>query len=98
LCREIRFKRISKEDAKEVEAYYQQHNTDEESQIFFDWLGLRSKGFEWLLEQTGGVSEIEAKNIELSEQQQLFVRGFQCGNRSVFENKHFIIFGKGLHV
>lgn len=98
LCREIRFKRISKDDAKVVEAYYQQYSTDLENQIFFDWLGLRSKGFGWLLEQINNEVTEKERAVNLNEQQRRFVNEFHCGGRSVFENEYFILFGKGLQV
>lgn len=95
LCREIRFKRISKLDALDIEKYYQAQLPEREIQIFLDWLGFERKAYQWYLDHLphGLPSSIPAPGLSTNQRQ--FIAGFKSSG-DVFENPKFIVYGKGL--
>lgn len=96
LCREIRFGRISKADARVIEQHFQAEDPREEVEQFCEWLGLRPGGFDWLLHQLTPPMPAEAP--ELDAKQTAFVGSFLSNSRPVWETRRFITFGKGLEV
>lgn len=97
LCREIRFKRVSKADAKVIEAHYQSMLPEREIEVFLEWIGMLRKGLDWYLDYMTHKIGSHPAPAPLSAPQQLFVRGFTL-HGEVFEQDQFIIFGKGLHL
>ena len=102
LCREIRFGRISRNDAKEVEAFYQSQFPHKEIEKFTDWLGMHPEGIEWILRlKTSDTSFVDGHSFplpvkELSKMSQEFVDGFTATTRDVHAVPGFILIGKGL--
>lgn len=98
LCREIRFGRIIKDNAKQIEHYYQSQIPKDETEIFLEWLGMSFKGFEWFLEQLEFKFDQLDNPIDLNSEQMSFIESFDNCDRDVFKRNEFIIFGKGLSV
>ena len=102
LCREIRFGRISRSGAKEVEAFYQSHLPHQEIEKFADWLGMHSAGIEWIFRlKTGDTSFINSYISpvpirKLSKSSQEFVDQFKNTSGDVHTLPGFILIGKGL--
>jgi N-acetyl sugar amidotransferase len=102
LCREIRFGRISRRDAKEVEMFYQSQFPHLEIKKFADWLGIHQAGIEWVLRLKasdtsfvdGHVSPLP--DLQLSETSQEFVHKFATTTEDVHAQPGFILIGKGL--
>lgn len=97
LCREIRFKRVSKEDAKVIEAHYQSIVPEREIAAFLEWIGMLRKGLGWHLDYLPNKIDFNAKPIPLNTAQQSFIRGF-TRHGEVCEQDQYIIFAKGLHL
>lgn len=97
LCREIRFGRISKEDAKTIEAYFQAEYPKRGIKIFLDWLGMTEDAFSWMVDQTRFGFPPRDK-MELSDSQMSFVKGFQVNSEDVMASEEYIIYGKGIAV
>jgi hypothetical protein len=97
LCREIRFKRISKADAKVIEAHYQSMIPEREIAVFLEWIGMLRKGLEWYLDYMPYKIDFNATPAPLNAAQLSFIRGFTL-HGEVFEQEQYIIFGKGLHL
>lgn len=96
LCREIRFGRISRDDARTVERHYQAMDSREEVAQFSAWLGLQAGGFDWLLH---GLEAAPVRTApSLNERQQAFVDSFLTNTTPVWETSDYIVFGKGLEV
>lgn len=98
LCREIRFGRISRQDALSVQAHFQAEYPLEEAGVFSRWLGLTPDGFSWLLGQMAHPSREQTARLPLASGQLEFVRSFQVNSAPVWETESYIIYGKGLHV
>jgi len=100
LVREIRFKRISKNDAIGIEKYYQSHFPEKEVEIFLDWLGgMDLKGFLWYLKNLPHKVSIDlAEPILLNENQVNFINSFHSNSEDTYSNSSFITFGKGLYI
>lgn len=47
LCREIRFGRITKREAKILENYYQSDYPKNEISNFLNWIEIKTKAFNW---------------------------------------------------
>lgn len=98
LCREIRWNRISREDAKAVESHYQAQPVEAEIAQFGDWLGMRHDAMSWLLEHVHHSHSLPTSGPALTPSQKAFVRGFQVNADPVWETSKYIIYGKGLTV
>jgi hypothetical protein len=95
LCREIRFGRISREDALMVEKYYQAEYPNEEIKVFLDWLGMESTAFEWYAERMPFYGKQPNKS-PLNQKQKEFVCSFVANGTAVMNQVNFIVYGKGL--
>ena len=95
LCREIRFGRISREDALMVEKYYQAEYPNEEIKVFLDWLGMECSAFEWYAERMPFYGKQPNKS-PLNQKQKEFVCSFVANGTAVMNQGNFIVYGKGL--
>lgn len=95
LCREIRFGRISREDALMVEKYYQAEYPNEEIKVFLDWLGMECSAFEWYAERMPFYGKQPNKS-SLNQRQKEFVCSFVGNGTAVMNQGKFIVYGKGL--
>jgi len=99
LCREIRFKRVAKEDARVIEKFFQAQNPSPEINRFLSWLGMKPEGFKWYLERLPFSAQIEFdKAVNLNETQTNFINSFVVNHRDVSQSKEYTIFGKGLSI
>jgi len=96
LCREVRFGRISKSDARAIEQFYQQQYPANEIRIFLDWLGMNEKALQWYLERMPNHIDTRDTKLVLSETQRAFVKSFVANGPDVFKNDQYIIYGKGI--
>ena len=105
LCREIRFSRISRDDAVALEASYAKAFADtgghsKLKQQFFDWLGMTAQAFEWLMDYHFGrlhqltLSPALATTSALS----AFHEGYERTRPPIADQDKYIIIGKGLSV
>ena len=105
LCREIRFGRISRDDAKIVETFFQSQIPQQEIDAFAQWIGAESPGINWILRWTTGPTSFmaqsplqpEAKVTELVGSAKTFVSDFKTNTGSVHSEPGFVIIGKGLY-
>lgn len=102
LCQEIRFGRISKTDAQEIEIAYQSEVPHDEVQIFADWLGASTSGLYWIIEKKFGASSLAApanrRNLTSAEQMK-FVSEFAVWEESLHkQDDRFVTVGKGLEL
>lgn len=97
LCREIRFGRISREDALAVEALYQDEYPKDAIQIFLDWLGMDHDAFVWFAERLPFFDAIPAR-CEVTPRAATFTSGFMANGPAVMSNGGFTVFGKGLRL
>lgn len=95
LCREIRFGRITREEALAVEKFYQAEYPEEEIQVFLNWLGMGTKAFEWYAERMPFFGK-RPKKSQLTQAQSQFVSSFVENAPEVMNTKEFIVYGKGL--
>lgn len=95
LCREIRFNRISREDATVVERYYQAQHPEREIGIFLDWLGFEPMALRWYLDRLPHRMPTADPAVRLTASQKAFIAGFTT-HGDVFEQGEYIIYGKGL--
>lgn len=96
LCREIRFGRITRDDAQVIEQFCQAEHPVGEIAMFCAWLGMDPSGLDWLKRK---LKPAEARpRPELNAQQAAFVESFQTNTEPVWETKEYIVFGKGLAV
>ncbi len=96
LCREIRFGRITRADARAIERFHQAEDPRAGVELFCVWLGLRPDGFDWLLR--GLTVRAAPRRPELTTTQQAFVDSFQTNAEPVAATERYITFGKGLAV
>lgn len=95
LCREIRFGRITRDDARTLEQYYQADYPEEEILVFLDWLGMDYSAFEWLAERLP-FYENQTRKAALNADQLKFISGFIADGPPVTSSRQFIVYGKGL--
>lgn len=98
LCREIRFGRISREDARIIERHYQAEVPEEDVALFCRWLGISVTGFHWLGRQVKAEPVARPPKPELSARQQAFVDSFQVNAPPVWAGGAYTVYGKGLQV
>tara|TARA_Y100001968_G_C19443578_1_gene763968 strand:- start:423 stop:1607 length:1185 start_codon:yes stop_codon:yes gene_type:complete len=96
LCREIRFNRISRDDALTIEKYYQSYYPKEQIEYFLKWIGIQTKSFEWILDRLP-YENCYDNNITLNKEQKLFIDSFVVNTEDVHSTSDYIIFGKGLY-
>jgi N-acetyl sugar amidotransferase len=97
LCREVRFQRISREDARVLEAYYQSFYPEEEVCMFLDWLGMERSAFGWYAERMPLFGKLPCKPV-LNDSQKNFVSGFVANGPDVMQSHQFTVYGKGLQL
>ncbi len=98
LCREIRFGRITRDDALELERHYSDATSPRLNQMFFDWLGISDQAFQWLMNHHFGDAAAPARATPLSAAARRFT-GSYCTNAAAFEQQdHYILIGKGMQV
>lgn len=95
LCREIRFGRISREDALAVEAFYQAEYPEDAIRVFLDWLGMSYEAFVWFAERLPHFPT-RSCTTELNKRQVLFTSGFCAHGPPVMKANAFTIYGKGM--
>ena len=100
LVRELRFGRISFEDAIVIEKYYQSQMPINEIEIFLKWLGgIDLDGFFWYLKNLPHEVSIDlVEPVLLNEIQLNFINSFHSNSEHVYSNSSFITFGKGLYI
>jgi N-acetyl sugar amidotransferase len=95
LCREIRFGRITRENAKVIEKYYQAEYPKEAIEVFLKWLGMEYKSFEWYANRMSYFGK-EPGSHALNDSSNTFISGFLNNENDVMNEKEFILYGKGL--
>jgi N-acetyl sugar amidotransferase len=106
LCREIRFGRVSRDVAKEIEGFYQKDAADESIVQFASWIGISdTSSLDWLIQWSGGIeSFLPMSSSELgdsrplSPQAQQFVASFHTNSQAISEDRDYRLFGKGLNL
>jgi hypothetical protein len=104
LCQEIRFGRITRSDALNIESHYSQIIAKTGgyaalNKMFFDWLGMNAQAFGWLLDYHFGVDS--GGDYVLSEAllaQSSFFDSYLKKGPSLLTEREFILIGKGLSV
>ncbi len=100
LCREIRFGRITRAQAIEVEAHYANAHSPRLNQMFFDWLGISDQAFQWLMDHRFGPAPAAGASAPapLSTGAQRFTDSYRTNATAVEQQDHYILIGKGLQV
>lgn len=105
LCREIRFGRIDRQTALELEDYYLAQFPGELLAMFSDWIGATADGLEWIAtwEASGRLfpGEVERNPSEfanLSDTARAFVAGFEENHAPLMSDRGFTLLGKGLEI
>jgi N-acetyl sugar amidotransferase len=96
LCREIRFGRISREQALRIEAAMAGQGSQRLEQMFFDWLGISEQAFEWLMNHHFGPRALHGEPV--GELPQAFLDGYRRNRSALADEERFILIGKGLTV
>ena len=95
LCREIRFQRISKKNAKLVEKFYQNEIPKGAINIFFKWLGANDKTWDWFEDYFN----IEyPKKPDLNIECKKFIENFITNDQPLNKENKYILIGKGIHI
>ena len=92
LCREIRFKRISKKDALNIQKYYQVFYPKKEIEYFLNWLGMEKKAFEWYLKRLPFYNEEYGNKVTLSNTQIEYIN--YINTDEVHDKSDYIVFVK----
>lgn len=95
LCREIRFGRISREDALTIERHYQAEVPEAEIETFCAWLGIPAASYHWFGPPR---SRKSSERPALNTAQQAFTGAFLVNAPAVAVGDKYIVYGKGLHV
>lgn len=104
LCREIRFGRISREDAVAIEtahalAFSETGGHKALKQMFFSWLGMNAQGFEWLMDYHFGLAAAAPEAVgQRSAAQEAFLASYQRTGPAIDTQDGYILIGKGLEV
>lgn len=96
LCREIRFGRISRDDALILERHFQAEYPVAEIATFSRWLGLQPSAFNWLLHGLEKADPIPPPPLTAT--QRAFIDSFQTNADPVDTGEAYIVYGKGLAV
>jgi N-acetyl sugar amidotransferase len=95
LCREIRFGRITIEDARVIETHFQAEYPQQEIRVFLQWLEMAPAAFEWYAERLPYYGQNSARPT-LQPNQMQFVASFVSNSADVMSGGSFITYGKGL--
>ena len=105
LCREVRFGRVDRDTAIELESFYLGHHPDELLTMFSEWIGATPQGLEWIAtwEASGRLfpGDVERKTKEvafLSEKARAFISGFRENHAPLVADQGFTLLGKGLEL
>jgi N-acetyl sugar amidotransferase len=98
LVREIRFGRIERETAREVESCFQGEFPREQLRVLLDWLGMSEDALRWLLRRLPHGEPAESADRTLSADAQRFVDEYVVNGGTVHDPLGFTIFGKGLEL
>lgn len=105
LCREVRFGRVDRDTAIELESFYLGHHPDELLTMFSEWIGATPQGLEWIAtwEASGRLfpGDVERKTKEvafLSEEARAFISGFRENHAPLVADPGFTLLGKGLEL
>ena len=96
LVREVRFGRISRSEAIEVEKYFQAEYPTDELTIFLNWVGMTQEAFKWILARYKSSDSLASRSTSLSLFAKTFVESFRTTTRPVHAPPAFTLFGKGL--
>tara|TARA_B100000035_G_scaffold309713_1_gene316347 strand:+ start:1478 stop:2656 length:1179 start_codon:yes stop_codon:yes gene_type:complete len=95
LCREIRFKRITKKNAKLLEKFYQSEKPKDAINYFFKWLGANDKTWDWFEDYFKiKYPKKPILNIECKK----FIDSFVTNNQSLERENKYILIGKGIYI
>ncbi len=95
LCREIRFGRIAREDAKVAEKFYQTEYPEEAIKVFLEWLGMEYKSFEWFAERMP-FFQSQPISTNLSDSSKEFVSTYLKNGPDLMSEGKLILYGKGV--
>ena len=104
LCREIRFGRISRADALDIETSYADDfaSTGGDSKLkqqFFDWLGMNAQAFDWLMDYHFGRAKPPGPSPAAANPAQAsFLASYQRTGPAIAIQDKYILIGKGLSV
>ena len=98
LCREIRFGRVSRADARAIELHFQAEQAQAEVEQFCAWLGMKPNALDWFHRHLYTLHPAVAGAVPLTEAQQTFVAGFKTNAPPVWTTPNYVVFGKGLSV
>jgi N-acetyl sugar amidotransferase len=106
LCREIRFGRITREDAQALEAAYDDQFVTTGGNIklkqqFIDWLGINAKAFDWLLDYHFGRAQQTMRpssSPAVWSKQERFLASYIRTGPAIATQEKYILIGKGLSV
>lgn len=105
LCQEIRFGRITRSDALNIESFFTQTiaktgGYESLNKMFFDWLGINAQSFGWLLDYHFGLDNnaTVGTKSEPTSVQSRFIDSYLSTRPSIGLEREFILIGKGLSV
>lgn len=98
LCRDIRFGRVSREDALILEKYYQSIYPEKSISVFLKWLGMNEKALNWILERTPYGKYEQNDDIKLTTNQKSYCDSYRKNAPPVHGDNQFILCGKGLSI
>lgn len=102
LSRELRFGRLEKSTASNLDSYYRSQNTQKEYQPFLDWLGINQDSAAWLLKWNNAQNTFwsdrhgETKSVELTQESISFISSFIRNTDSVHSSGKMYLFEKGI--
>jgi N-acetyl sugar amidotransferase len=96
LCREIRFGRISKDNAKIIQQQYQSDYPIDGVRIFLEWIGMKEKALEWFLERTPFQQSGNELTLKMDAKIRQFTNSFIANGPNVLTGEKYISYGKGL--
>lgn len=103
LCREIRFGRLSRETALEIEAHFSDANSAQLNQQFFDWLGISDQAFQWLMNHHFPASQEKISVTTTyaypsSQETKNFIQSYIDNSAPLETLRNYILIGKGMSV
>ena len=98
LCREIRFGRISKKEAKKIELYYQSQYPKDQIEYFLSWLGMHLDGFKWYLEKMPNYKKLFSSSPDLTDESKRYIDSYIRSGAEVHESNQYIVYGKGINL
>lgn len=97
LCREIRFSRLSRNVARELEEYYQIQWPTGGIKMFSEWLEVNEEDFLFFL-ASQGVEEQEKTTQTLSSAALEYIAGFIDSGFSSAGEERYLLYGKGIEL